>query len=83
MKLTKTAGSGRKPIVGVAAQATDKGVTTVNCLWMPAAQTVPAWKVIPPIADGTASELRSQSLTGRRPQRRTVSKRAASTKATA
>lgn len=41
-KLTKTAGTGSKPMVGVATAAAGNGVTTVNCLLMPSAQTGPA-----------------------------------------
>lgn len=41
-KLTKTAGTGSKPMVGVATVAAGNGVTTVNCLLMPTAQTGPA-----------------------------------------
>jgi len=41
-KLTKTAGAGSKPLVGVATAAAGNGVTTVNCLLMPSAQTGPA-----------------------------------------
>ena len=38
-KLTKTAGTGSKPMVGVATAAAGNGVTTVNCLLMPTGQT--------------------------------------------
>ena len=41
-KLTKTAGSGSKPMVGVATAAAANSVTTVNCLLMPTGQTGPA-----------------------------------------
>jgi predicted RecA/RadA family phage recombinase len=41
-KLTKTAGTGSKPMVGVATVAAGNGVATVNCLLMPTAQTGPA-----------------------------------------
>jgi predicted RecA/RadA family phage recombinase len=41
-KLTKTAGTGSKPMVGVAAAAAGNGLTTVNCRLMPTAQTGPA-----------------------------------------
>lgn len=41
-KLTKTAGTGSKPMVGVAVVAAGNGDTTVNCLLMPTAQTGPA-----------------------------------------
>lgn len=41
-KLTKTAGTGSKPMVGVATAEAGNGVTTVNCLLMPSAQTGPA-----------------------------------------
>jgi predicted RecA/RadA family phage recombinase len=41
-KLTKTAGAGSKPMAGVATAAAANGVTAVNCLLMPAAQTGPA-----------------------------------------
>jgi predicted RecA/RadA family phage recombinase len=41
-KLTKTAGTGSKPMVGVATAAAGNGVTTVNCRLMPTGQTGPA-----------------------------------------
>ncbi len=41
-KLTKTAGTGSKPLVGIATAAAGNGVTTVNCLLMPTGQTGPA-----------------------------------------
>jgi predicted RecA/RadA family phage recombinase len=41
-KLTKTAGTGSKLMVGVAAAAAGNGLTTVNCRLMPTAQTGPA-----------------------------------------
>jgi predicted RecA/RadA family phage recombinase len=41
-KLTKTAGTGSKPMVGVATEAAGNSVTTVNCLLMPTGQTGPA-----------------------------------------
>jgi predicted RecA/RadA family phage recombinase len=40
-KLTKTAGTGSKPMVGVATAAAGNGVSTVNCLLMPTGQTGP------------------------------------------
>ncbi len=40
--LTKTAGTGSKPMVGVATAGAGNGVTTVNCLLMPTGQTGPA-----------------------------------------
>ena len=42
VKLTKTAGTGSKPMVGVATAAAGNGITTVNCLLMPSAQIGPA-----------------------------------------
>jgi predicted RecA/RadA family phage recombinase len=41
-KLTKTAGTGSKPMVGVATVAAGNGGATVNCLLMPTGQTGPA-----------------------------------------
>ena len=41
-KLTKTAGTGSKPLVGVATATAGNGVTTVYCLLMPTGQTGPA-----------------------------------------
>lgn len=41
-KLTKTAGTGSKPMVGVATAAAGNGVTTVNCRLMPTGQAGPA-----------------------------------------
>jgi predicted RecA/RadA family phage recombinase len=41
-KLTKTAGTGSKPTVGVATAAAGNGVTIVNCLLMPTGQNGPA-----------------------------------------
>jgi predicted RecA/RadA family phage recombinase len=41
-KLTKTAGSGSKPLVGVARAAAGNGVTTVECRLMLTGQTGPA-----------------------------------------
>jgi predicted RecA/RadA family phage recombinase len=41
-KLTKTAGTGNKPMVGVATAASGNGGTTVNCLLMATGQTGPA-----------------------------------------
>jgi len=41
-KLTKTAGTGSKPMVGVATAAAGNGVIAVNCLLMPTTQTGPA-----------------------------------------
>ena len=41
-KLTKTAGTGSKPMVGVATTAAGNGATSVNCLLMPTGQTGPA-----------------------------------------
>jgi predicted RecA/RadA family phage recombinase len=40
--LTKTAGTGSKPMVGVATEAAGNGSSTVNCRLMPSAQTGPA-----------------------------------------
>jgi len=42
LKLTKTAGTGSKPMAGVATAAAGNGVTTVNCRLMPTGQTGPA-----------------------------------------
>jgi predicted RecA/RadA family phage recombinase len=42
LKLTKTAGTGSKPLVGAATAAAGNGVTTVNCRLMPTGQTGPA-----------------------------------------
>lgn len=42
LKLTKTAGTGSKPMVGVASVVAGNGVTTVNCRLMPTGQTGPA-----------------------------------------
>jgi len=42
LKLTKTAGTGSKPMVGVATAAAGNGGTTVNCRLMPTGQTGPA-----------------------------------------
>ncbi len=41
-KLTKTAGAGSKPMIGAATAAAGNGVTIVDCLLMPSAQTGPA-----------------------------------------
>ena len=41
-RLTKTAGTGSKPMAGVATVAAGNGVTTVNCRLMPTGQTGPA-----------------------------------------
>jgi predicted RecA/RadA family phage recombinase len=41
-KLTKSAGTGSKPMVGIATAAAGNGITTVNCLLTPTGQTGPA-----------------------------------------
>lgn len=41
-KLTKTAGTGSKPLVGLATAAAGNGTTTVNCRLMLTGQTGPA-----------------------------------------
>lgn len=41
-KLTKTAGTGSKPLVGYATAAAGNGVTTVSCSLIPTLQTGPA-----------------------------------------